>query len=344
MKPLIVLYYHRILPFKGYDIDLSTFEWQLSFLKKHFDIVGAEVFRKIKNGEKLKRSSVLITFDDGYADNYVYAYPMLKKYGAKALLFIPTSKITHSKKRKTLFDCWNKGLDISDLYTPDKKERALEDSLKGDLSEFLHWEEIEEMAASGVFDIGSHGHIHSKIFSSDTVVGIYAKDRAHWSFAYANDNDLRQGVPIFEMRSSLSCRRFTPFEEFKQYCIDMYENDKQSVPVDKLNKYKNKGEYESDFKQRIAFELATSKELIKENLGIDTEFLSWPWGEYSDSGIETAKSLGFKFCFTTKKSAFFNGDFCKIGRIKSPQRKMRFVRKMFLNSNTFFANIYKKTH
>ncbi len=344
MKPLIVLYYHRILPFKGYDIDISTFEWQLSFLKKRFDIVGAEVLKKIKNGEKLKKSSVLITFDDGYADNYVYAYPLLKKYGAKALLFIPTSKITHSKKRKTLFDCRNKGLNISDLYTPDKKERALEDSLKGNLGEFLHWEEIEEMVSSGVFDVGSHGHIHSKIFSSDRVVGIYGKDRVHWSFAYANNNDLRRGVPIFEMRSSLFERKFAPFEEFKQYCIDMYEKEKENISIDKLNEYQSKGEYESDFKKRITSELKISKELIKKNLGIDTEFLSWPWGEYSDTGVEAAKSLGFKFCFTTKKSAFLNDDLCRIGRIKSPEKKMRFVRKMFLNSNTFFANIYKKTH
>lgn len=344
MKPLIVLYYHRILPFKGYDIDISTFEWQLSFLKKHFDIVGAEVFEKIENGEKLKKSSVLITFDDGYADNYVYAYPILKKYGAKALIFIPTSKITHSQKRKTLFDYWNKELDASCLYTPDKQEKALLNSLNGDLSEFLYWEEVEEMVSSGVFDVGSHGHIHAKVFSSDKVVGIYAKDRVHWSFVYANDNDLRRGVPVFEMKSSLACQKFTPSEEFKQYCIDSYINDKQNFHTDKLNNYQNKGEYESNFKKRIASELETSKELIMKNLGIDTKFLSWPWGEYCDTGIEIAKSLGFRFCFTTKKSAFLNDDFCKIGRIKSPERKMRFVRKMLLNSNTFFAKIYKKTH
>ena len=197
MKPLIVLYYHRILPFKGYDIDISTFEWQLSFLKKRFDIVGAEVLKKIKNGEKLKKSSVLITFDDGYADNYVYAYPILKKYGAKALLFIPTSKITHSKKRKTLFDCWNKGLNISDLYTPDKKERALEDSLKGNLGEFLHWEEIEEMVSSGVFDVGSHGHIHSKIFSSDRVVGYIRKRQGALEFCICKRQRFKAGCSYF---------------------------------------------------------------------------------------------------------------------------------------------------
>ncbi len=345
MKPLIVVYYHRILPFKGYDIDLSTFEWQLSFFSKHFEIVGADTLQRMKEGEKLSKTSVLITFDDGFFDNYVYAYPLLKKYSAKALLFVPTSKITSGKKRKTLEDYWKSRIEFNKLDKPEKKENALYSSLGGNLKEFLHWEEIEEMVASGVFELGSHGHIHSKVFSSENVIDFYEGNNVHWSFAYANNKDLRRGVPVFEMKSSLACRRFEPNDEFKLYCMDIYSrynNTKEAL--EKVNEYKNRGKYEDDFQLRMESELKTSKELIKKNLGIDTKFLSWPWGEYCNNGVQIAKKLGFEFCFTTKKSAFLKGDFCKIGRIKAPDKKIRFIRKMFLNSNRAFAELYTKTH
>lgn len=37
---------------------------------------------------KIKKNTVLITFDDGYLDNYEYAFPILKKYGFNAVVFI----------------------------------------------------------------------------------------------------------------------------------------------------------------------------------------------------------------------------------------------------------------
>lgn len=45
----------------------------------------AEAF--LLHGESLPRKSVLLTFDDGYLDNYVYAWPILRKYGHKGVIF-----------------------------------------------------------------------------------------------------------------------------------------------------------------------------------------------------------------------------------------------------------------
>lgn len=49
---------------------------------------------KANNGEiELPSKPILITFDDGYYSNYEYIYPILKKYNAKASIFVVTDRI-----------------------------------------------------------------------------------------------------------------------------------------------------------------------------------------------------------------------------------------------------------
>lgn len=340
MKPLIVLYYHRILPFKGYDVDVDTLRWQLSFLKEHFDIVSPEVLFDLKRGIDLKRPSVLLTFDDGFLDNYVYAYPILEELKLKALIFVITSKITNRDAEKTLKDGKN------GLFVPKKEETALYDSLNGDFSEFLSWDELKIMERS--FVIGSHSDSHVKVFSSDRVIGIWKRPSdAHWSYEYALGRKPLEGYPIFEMKGSLSARRFYPDGDFLDKIRDMYlECKDEEETVKRANVLGNKGHFESveEFRDRVYEDLKGSKDAIKKNLGVTTPFLSWPWGEYCEDSLEIAKDLGFEFCFTTEKSAFFGNDFCNIGRIKATQSRFAFKRKILLNSGSLLARMYSLWH
>ena len=342
MKPLIVLYYHRILPFKGYDIDIDTFRWQLSFLKRHFDIVSPEILLGLKKGIRLKKSSVLLTFDDGFLDNYVYAYPILEELGLSALIFVITSKITNRGPEKTVKD-GKKG-----LFMPKSEETALYDSLNGDFSEFLSWDELRIMERSGVFVIGSHSDSHVRVFSSDRVTGIWkSPSDAHWSYEYALGRKPLEGYPIFEMKSSLSTRRFYPDDDFLDEVREIYlECKDEKETIAKANTIKDRGYFESDdeFKDRVYRDLKNSKDKIKKNINVDTLFLSWPWGEYCEESIAIAKDLGFEFCFTTKKSAFFGVDFCRIGRIKASQSKSSFKRKLLLNKGMLPAKVYALWH
>jgi peptidoglycan/xylan/chitin deacetylase (PgdA/CDA1 family) len=76
-------------------VGLEDFERQIRFLKKHYNILHpAELYGWLHGRDGAKgEKAVLITFDDGYEDNYLNALPILKKYDCPAIFFISTGLI-----------------------------------------------------------------------------------------------------------------------------------------------------------------------------------------------------------------------------------------------------------
>jgi peptidoglycan/xylan/chitin deacetylase (PgdA/CDA1 family) len=92
-----ILMYHRVLPDEllkedlniGMAVTTSEFEKQIKILKSKYKIVSIDEFNKnIKN--KKSNFMVVITFDDGYKDNLIYALPILEKYQIPATIYITT--------------------------------------------------------------------------------------------------------------------------------------------------------------------------------------------------------------------------------------------------------------
>jgi peptidoglycan/xylan/chitin deacetylase (PgdA/CDA1 family) len=90
-----VLCYHSIgiNTMDKYVVSPEHFKQQMSLLHNQgYTSINLQQFDELMKG-KVKNSgkSVLITFDDGYADNYSTAFPIMRKYGFKATLFIVTN-------------------------------------------------------------------------------------------------------------------------------------------------------------------------------------------------------------------------------------------------------------
>ncbi len=68
----------------------ESFKRQMAYLKEHgFHVLSfSEFVEATKNKRSFPRKSVVITFDDGYEDNYVYAFPILKQYQFPTIIFI----------------------------------------------------------------------------------------------------------------------------------------------------------------------------------------------------------------------------------------------------------------
>ncbi len=95
-RPLILMY-HRIIDETtdkdslqpGLYVNNKVFEKQIEFLAKTYKPISMREFdNSIKNNNLLPRKSVLITFDDGWRDNFIHAYPILNKYGVSATIFL----------------------------------------------------------------------------------------------------------------------------------------------------------------------------------------------------------------------------------------------------------------
>ncbi len=95
---LLVLNYHRIgrceeseLDRQVFSADTEGFDEQLRIIKRQSDLLHPmEAFDLIRRGLPLKRPAVMITFDDGYLDNYTEALPVLKANGVSACFFLVT--------------------------------------------------------------------------------------------------------------------------------------------------------------------------------------------------------------------------------------------------------------
>ena len=90
MMPLILMYHHIAPPppgaqIRGMYVSPRQFDWQLGWLKSRgFRFC---TFDDLSSGEPASGPSVILTLDDGYLNNYELAFPILKKHGARAVVY-----------------------------------------------------------------------------------------------------------------------------------------------------------------------------------------------------------------------------------------------------------------
>jgi peptidoglycan/xylan/chitin deacetylase (PgdA/CDA1 family) len=102
-RSLTVVNYHRINDpqrsgFDSFKPNVSAtpedFDRQLDYLARWFNVVSLkEIVAWLDGREELPSYAALITFDDGYLDNYTSAFPVLRKYNFPALIFLTTGHI-----------------------------------------------------------------------------------------------------------------------------------------------------------------------------------------------------------------------------------------------------------
>lgn len=103
-------------------VDVDNFEAQMKYLYQNgYKALTLKDVENFLNGKKINDKSVLITFDGGHISSYTYAYPILKKYGLKGVLFVETASI-------------------------------------GRYSSHVNWSQLREMYDSNVMDVQSLTH------------------------------------------------------------------------------------------------------------------------------------------------------------------------------------------
>ncbi|MFA6593802.1 MAG: polysaccharide deacetylase family protein [Candidatus Buchananbacteria bacterium] len=128
----VILMYHSLGDNgKFFTVKPADFSLQLDYLKRHkYNVVSLAVLSGYLTAGKIPPRTVVITFDDGYADNYSIAFPELKKHGFPATIFLAT------------------GLPFSGLS-------------------LLTNDQISEMIASALIDFEPHTVSHAKLTKID---------------------------------------------------------------------------------------------------------------------------------------------------------------------------------
>ncbi|ADG83187.1 polysaccharide deacetylase family protein [Thermincola potens] len=153
-RPIPVLMYHKVNPYrssggKGLRVDPNEFSWQMRYLKQRgfTTISSTDLINYLRHKKTLPKRPILITFDDGYEDNYLFAYPVMKRYGFKGVIFLVADDIGR-------YNVW----DVKIGKQPYNK--------------LLNWNQIMEMKRYG-FEFGSHTLSHPHLARINRTVAAY---------------------------------------------------------------------------------------------------------------------------------------------------------------------------
>ncbi len=323
----VLLYHHINYEDDVLSISPELFEKQLQFLKEegYTTITAQQLGEFMTTGKKDWDKAVMITIDDGYLDTWVYAYPLLKKYGFKATVFIVTWIVEEDEYLGFNLDDYYEGKISKDMIPKCNSNFVIENGVKKKLERRLCWREIRAMDATETIDIEPHAKFHRKVYSSDKITDFnHPKDKlSAWSDILGDE---RLGTPNFDRKPAFSHKQFTADQELRdrlaKYVIDNgYLNffkdknwkDRLMSIVEDYKKEKNTdiiGKWESDEEhiRRIKSALDVARGEIRYETNKNPESFSWPWGSYTDLSLKLAKEAGFKYIFTTKPGSNSYGD------------------------------------
>lgn len=292
------------------------------------------------NGFTNSRKQVVLTFDDGYLDNWVFAYPILKKYGLKGTIFVSPEFVHPSKDLRPNYEDVMKGhLRYEDLTTLG----------------FLNWSEIIELDSSELIDIQSHTMSHNYCFYSDQLIDVYRGqpeyDWLPWSMhpnkktfylEECQKSIVPFGFPIFEYGSALRFRKYIPDQRLIEYAVSIYDNSCTDDAISCIDQLREKlveypGEYEEDIEmeQRYRYELFESKKVLEQKLKKRVDYLCWPYGGYNERSIKLSIEAGYK------ASTIASWD---SGRNEQNQGTYKRIKRFGLGSFYFFKDKYIYQH
>ncbi len=245
---LPVMMYHYVSNFKDpISVSPARFEEHCRVLAEAGwrGVTLAEAEAYFLRGEKLPEKSCLFTFDDGFLDNYVHAWPILRKYGHAGVIFATIDRIgqgdgagqadagqgggiargeqyspnNNGECRPTLADVWAGKCRKEDLPPVDAPMRPMEGpngplgyARRHDL--FISWEEARRMEAEGMA-VAAHSRRHDSVFAGPCYKAeeFACPGEQRRTFYHARHADL-WGLPCLKKAPSLANPAFLPDTAF----------------------------------------------------------------------------------------------------------------------------------
>lgn len=311
-----VLMYHSIapdqllLPWKEIILPPDLFENQMAYLARHgfTALTLRDLFAARRESEPLPSKPIVLTFDDGFLDNWVFAYPILKKHGLKGTFFVSTDFVDRTEEYRP---------NLESVWTGQAAQEML------DWRGYLSWRELREMVESGVVDVQSHGTTHTWNFQGERIVDFHHPGDGYiwlgWNeHPEKKPESLKQdlsrlvawGVPIYAYDRSLLGRQLHPDEGLRRHLVGWIGEHGRGAFFEKrgwtdelceiAREYRRTSsqgeglETEEEYWCRVKGELAGSKATIEAMLRKKVDFFCWPGDRWNGTLRKAAvEELGY---------------------------------------------------
>ena len=286
-KAVPVLCYHKISETGGYSPEEFAAHLEMMQNAGYKSITADELHDFLTEGAPLPDKPVVLTFDDCTLDNWVYAVPILNKYGYKGIFFCITDFL-HDGEPRTQY---GSGAGLPLILPADV---SFVNAIGGDCSQFMSRKEIYETVHTYGHEVYSHSVTHSMCFVNLKKVGV-VPDVSHWGLNRIYGR-LENGLDVYERGSAYAYNGFWPAEADGRQIMRLRSDEER---------------YE--FLMR---ELNESRAELEYIIGRKLDYFCWPWGHFDKLGIKALRESGYKGSFTLERIANTQGtDPLKIGRI-----------------------------
>jgi peptidoglycan/xylan/chitin deacetylase (PgdA/CDA1 family) len=323
------------------------------------------------NGAPLPKKAFLMTFDDGFLDNYLHAWPIMRKYGHKGVIFAVADRISDAQRelaarrpsdgkavRPTLDDVWNKRCAPEDLPAEDKPlhRDAFGYAVRRDL--FFTWDEARLMEESGTMAIAAHSLRHESVFAGPNFSVFVQPGDCARVFTNTVIPSI-WGMPLFERMPELAARRaFIPSPELIEAVSGLVPQETEgaraffssAANVGRLKalvgtRGQDLGEYESRESQiaRLRAVMVENQAVLARELGRTIRSFCWPWGVFCDAAREQGLAAGFEVFYTTRPGINLPARPLAVHRFKVKNRVDAWLRRrMLIYSRPWLGALYTK--
>lgn len=264
-EPAIILIYHRVtnLNFDPQQLAVKpeNFYDQINHLSKYYNLIEIEeFFDLIKKGKGFPQKTVILTFDDGYADNFLEAIPILESLNKQSLFYILTRLLN------TDTEIWWDQLEKI-FFLNNNLPEELEIEIKGTIYNHTVKNESEIKSVYNLI------HRHLKYSSLEEQKKIM-NNLFHWSNVNKEGRESHRFLSFYELKN---------MAKSKSAIIGAHtDTHSPLVTLAYAEQYKD---------------IKKSKDVLESIIGKKVEHFSYPFGlkkDYNKKSIKICKQLGFK--------------------------------------------------
>lgn len=274
-RSLVILCYHRVLPadalaehpFPDLIVAPEAFACHVAYCCEHYECLPLrEALDRVRSGTRSRKPLLTFTFDDGYADNFKYARPVLNTFGVRATFFVISSLVG------SITPPWYDRLGRALMHLRDLRNTTAWPSEKGDMAQRWLAEQCGNIGAWSVARVVSI----AKALDSKTRFAVVEQASRDAILAGWRDN-------------ALDC--VMKWKELKQLESEGHEmaSHTRSHPI-----------LTQSSLRELATELEASKADLERMLHQPVVSLSYPNGDHDDIVVSAAHRAGYRYAVTTQ--------------------------------------------